>query len=102
MFDYIENIISDSSIFPETDEDPYPDNFRKIAHEIVKRLFRMYAHVYYGHFDVVSATGEHAQAHLNSSFQHFIYFAIQNKLIDDEELTPLRNLVSKLTPGTNQ
>ena len=51
---------------------PFPKNFLTIAKTILKRLFRVYAHIYHAHFrDVVRLTEE---AHLNTSFKHFIYF----------------------------
>ena len=72
----------------------FPKNFIQIAKTILKRLFRVYAHIYHQHFrcgnwnkctnaiqnifmfswlnrEVVSL-GE--EAHLNTSFKHFIYF----------------------------
>ena len=39
---------------------------------LYKRLFRLYAHVYYSHFDQLRGIG--ANAHLNTCFKHFVYF----------------------------
>ncbi|KFP87559.1 MOB kinase activator 1A, partial [Apaloderma vittatum] len=39
---------------------------------ILKRLFRVYAHIYHQHFDSVMRLQE--EAHLNTSFKHFIFF----------------------------
>ena len=47
-------------------------NFLSIAKTILKRLFRVYAHIYHQHFPEVVQLGE--EAHLNTSFKHFIYF----------------------------
>lgn len=38
----------------------------------MKRLFRIYAHVYHEHFDYVKQLN--AVEHLNTSFKHFILF----------------------------
>jgi len=51
---------------------PFPKNFLSIAKTILKRLFRVYAHIYHQHFSEVVQLGE--EAHLNTSFKHFIFF----------------------------
>ena len=74
----------------------------------------MYAHIYHQHFPEVVQLGE--EAHLNTSFKHFIYFvqvilfcisgafSVNNhdknlqefSLIDRRELAPLQELIDKL------
>lgn len=51
---------------------PFPKNFISIAKTILRRLFRVYAHVYHEHFSDVLQLGE--VAHLNTSFKHFIIY----------------------------
>ena len=51
---------------------PFPKNFISNAKTILKRLFRVYAHIYHQHFTEVVQLGE--EAHLNTSFKHFIFF----------------------------
>lgn len=51
---------------------PFPRNFQSNAKTILKRLFRVYAHIYHQHFSEVVQLGE--EAHLNTSFKHFIFF----------------------------
>lgn len=51
---------------------PFPKNFLGMAKTILKRLFRVYAHIYHQHFPEVVQLGE--EAHLNTSFKHFIFF----------------------------
>lgn len=66
-----------------------------VAKNILKRLFRVYAHIYHHHFDYITQLGE--EAHLNTSFKHFMYFIQEFKLLDDKELKPLEELIHKLT-----
>lgn len=93
-----------------------------VAKTILKRLFRVYAHIYHQHFDSVMQLQE--EAHLNTSFKHFIFFVqveyqmpperlcytvVQHanltpsvsqqefNLIDRKELVPLQELIEKLT-----
>ena len=74
---------------------PFPKNFLVIAKTILKRLFRVYAHIYHQHFREVVSLGE--EAHLNTSFKHFIFFVQEFNLIDKRELQPLAELIEKLT-----
>lgn len=97
---------------------PFPKNFVLIAKTILKRLFRVsswfvtyiynsfviliyafytqvYAHIYHQHFVEVVQLGE--EAHLNTSFKHFIFFVQEFSLIERKELAPLQELIEKLT-----
>lgn len=73
---------------------PFPKNFLSIAKTILKRLFRVYAHIYHQHFSEIVQLGE--EAHLNTSFKHFIFFVQEFSLIDKRELAPLQELIEKL------
>ncbi|XP_033111305.1 uncharacterized protein LOC117112339 [Anneissia japonica] len=74
---------------------PFPKNFLTIAKTILKRLFRVYAHIYHQHFQEVVRLGE--EAHLNTSFKHFIFFVQEFNLIDRKELAPLQELIERLS-----
>lgn len=59
---------------------PFKRNFMSVAKTILKRLFRVYAHIYHQHFDSVIQLQE--EAHLNTSFKHFIFFVqVQQSLL---------------------
>lgn len=71
MFD--ENLNKIFSFFPSCSQGvPFKRNFMSVAKTILKRLFRVYAHIYHQHFDSVMQLQE--EAHLNTSFKHFIFF----------------------------
>lgn len=70
------------------------------AKTILKRLFRVYAHIYHQHFGQVVELGE--EAHLNTSFKHFIFFVQEFKLIEKRELAPLQELIDRLTTKDQQ
>ena len=59
-----------------------------------QRLFRVYAHIYLAHFSEVICLQE--EAHLNTSFKHFVYFTKEFNLIDKKEFSPLSELMEKL------
>jgi Mob1/phocein family len=65
--------LDDQAIFPQEYGVPFPHNFVDVVKVIFKRLFRVYAHIYHSHFKHVCSLGE--EAHLNTCFKHFMYFA---------------------------
>eukprot|EP00004_Rigifila_ramosa_P014062 TRINITY_DN316_c0_g1_i1.p2 TRINITY_DN316_c0_g1~~TRINITY_DN316_c0_g1_i1.p2 ORF type:complete len:120 (-),score=24.06 TRINITY_DN316_c0_g1_i1:35-394(-) len=78
---------------------PFPKNFQTVVKNIFKRLFRVHAHIYYSHFDTIRALGE--EAHLNTSFKHFIFFVTEFDLIPKAELEPLQELVDSFLAGAS-
>jgi len=61
---------------------------------IIIRLFRVYAHIYYGHFAQVEKLGE--AAHVNTAFKHFILFVFEFELVSKKELEPMKNVIVDL------
>ncbi|OQR86136.1 maintenance of ploidy protein mob1 [Achlya hypogyna] len=94
LMSWVEEQLADSSVFPPTEGAPYPRNFVASIKNIFRRLFRVYAHVYYSHFDKIVSLG--AEAHLNSCFKHFILFVLQFDLVDTREQEPLKDLIANL------
>ena len=74
----------------------FPKNFQHVVKNIFKRIFRLYGHIYYSHFEKIQDIG--AEAHLNSCFKHLIHFILEFKLVDKKELAPLQKLIDKLIP----
>jgi len=71
---WVQMLMNDPKMFPETIDQPFPSNFKEIVSEIMKRLFRIYAHVYFRHAYDVKRSGLSHEEHLNSSFKLFYYF----------------------------
>lgn len=95
LLNWVSEQISDPALFPVDDSAKFPRNFRAQVKVIFKRLFRLYAHVYYSHFDQLKAIG--ANAHLNTCFKHFVFFVQEFKLIDEEEMQPLKKLIDRFS-----
>ncbi|KAL9996130.1 putative MOB kinase activator family [Helianthus debilis subsp. tardiflorus] len=55
---------------------PFPSNFQDVVKTIFKRLFRVYAHIYHSHFQMIMSLKE--EAHLNTYFKHFVLFTCVN------------------------
>eukprot|EP01012_Entosiphon_sulcatum_P008678 TRINITY_DN14761_c0_g1_i1.p1 TRINITY_DN14761_c0_g1~~TRINITY_DN14761_c0_g1_i1.p1 ORF type:complete len:226 (-),score=57.07 TRINITY_DN14761_c0_g1_i1:58-735(-) len=94
LMNWIEGLINDEAVFPTEDDSPFPANFHETIRNICKRLFRVYAHVYYSHFEKILELGE--EAHLNTAFKHFFIFCHEFDLLDAQEIAPLRELILNL------
>lgn len=57
LMNWAQNILDDESTFPNKIGVPFPRNFRETVRTIVRRLFRVYAHIYSNHFDQICALG---------------------------------------------
>ncbi|XP_066347474.1 MOB kinase activator-like 1A [Miscanthus floridulus] len=95
LMDWIEIQLDDEAIFPQQLGAPFPPNFRDVVKTIFKRLFRVYAHIYHSHFQMIVKLKE--EAHLNTCFKHFVFFTLEFQLIESAELAPLRELIEPLT-----
>ncbi|EGD72492.1 MOB1 protein [Salpingoeca rosetta] len=96
LMEWIETLINDEKVFPPEAHIPFPKNFHKIVQQIFKRLFRVFVHVYYHHFDRLTTIG--AEAHINTCYKHFYYFVRTFDLVPEKELLPLRELTRQLLP----
>lgn len=72
LMNWAQNILDDDTVFPNKigllyslwyrlltakSGVPFPKNFRDTVRTIVRRLFRVYAHIYSNHFDQICALG---------------------------------------------
>jgi len=95
LMSWVQSQLDDETIFPSKIGVPFPLDFELVARTIMKRLFRIYAHVYLTHFDEIQNLKE--DAHMNTSFKHFMLFVNEFELISASELEPLHDLIGTLT-----
>jgi len=95
LMTWVQEQLDNEDIFPSKVGVAFPKNFAQIVSNIFKRLFRVYAHIYHSHFPKIVSLGE--EAHLNTSFKHFIFFVQEFNLINKKELQPLAELIASLT-----
>jgi len=93
LLNWVSDQISDPNLFPVDEEAKFPRNFMVQVKQIYKRLFRLYAHIYWQHFPKMKAIG--ATAHLNTCFKHFIYFVLEFNLISKQGMAPMEKFISK-------
>ncbi|CAG7910797.1 unnamed protein product [Brassica rapa] len=94
LMNWIVTQIDNETIFPQTPEATFPPNFKDFVKVILKRLFRVYAHIYHCHFQNVVNLKE--EAHLNTCFEHLVLFTSEYQLIDEAEMEPLKELVGEV------
>jgi MOB kinase activator 1 len=95
---WIQDQLDDEALFPSRIGVAFPKNFQESAKAIYKRLFRVYAHIYHHHFDEVKSLQE--EAHLNTSFKHFVFFVKEFKLVPEQEFAPLSDLIGTWTESS--
>jgi len=100
--DYIECLlnwtqaqIDDETLFPTALDASFPPNFVDRIKAILRRLFRIYAHIYNHHFAQVCAL--RLEVHLNTSYRHFFLFVSEYQLIDPKEMIPLAEINEAIT-----
>jgi len=91
---WVESQLADETFLPVKPGTPFPPHFKKGIKVMYKRLFRIYAHVFHHHFKELAECD--ADAHLNHSFKHFVYFVKEFDLVEDSELEPMADLISLL------
>ncbi len=86
--------INDTQLFPIDPHVAFPAAFKKNVSVLFKRFFRLYAHVYYHHFQELVES--EAAGHLNYNFKHFLYVGLEFGVLqeDQKEMEPLREMVS--------
>lgn len=98
---YVEYLMSwcqrqfdDGEIFPSALNVSFKAGFKdKSAKPILKRLFRVYAHIYCHHFNEILELK--LQTVLNTSFRHFCLFAEEFHMLRSSDYGPLLELVEE-------
>ena len=91
---WVEDQINDEAIFPSSADTPFPRNYQQTVKSIFTRLFRIFAIIYTQFFSDIEGIG--AAPHLNTSFKHFIFFALEFDLVEERELEALSSIVGEL------
>jgi len=91
LMQWTQELLEDETLFPVNDTHAFPKSFRALVKTIFKRLFRIYAHVYYYHVKEIIELG--VEAHLNTAFKHFYLFIREFDLVDSQEMAPLQHRI---------
>ncbi|KAI8912459.1 Mob1/phocein [Gorgonomyces haynaldii] len=100
LMTWVQLQLDDEAIFPTKLGVAFSKDFQNVVKTIFKRLFRVYAHLYLIHFQRFEELG--VQAHLNTSFKHFILFVQHFKLIPSKELAPMDKVIQDINASYSQ
>jgi len=100
LMNWVQTLLDDENAFPHKIGVQFPKNFRDTVKMVVRRLFRVYAHLYSNHFEQICALG--IEAHLNTSYRHFFLFINEFNLIEARELAPLDELNEAILAEDNK
>ncbi|KAL9656284.1 hypothetical protein ABK040_007897 [Willaertia magna] len=95
--DNIKKTLDDETIFPSSVQVSFPKNFTKIIKELMKKIFRIYAHIWITHFVDIQKLG--LEAHVNTSLKHFLAFTLEFELLKKKELEPLKDYIHNRFEG---
>uniref|UniRef100_A0A0N5A3G6 MOB kinase activator-like 1 n=1 Tax=Parastrongyloides trichosuri TaxID=131310 RepID=A0A0N5A3G6_PARTI len=98
LMSWVADTLDDELIFPSQIGKQFPVEFHKIAQTIMKRIFRIYAHVYNEHMDYLAQLN--AVEHFNTSLKHFILFVNEFDLMNSEQMEPLSDFIEKILNQT--
>ncbi|PRP75092.1 hypothetical protein PROFUN_03928 [Planoprotostelium fungivorum] len=94
LMTWVQGILEDESVFPTSDDAPFPKTFKSTVKTIFKKLFRIYAHIYYSHAREIMDLG--VEAHLNTAFKHFYLFIREFDLVEEKEMAPLEHTIQEI------
>jgi len=94
LFTWVESLLKCSSLFPTEPGVPFRPDFLAHCRIVFKRLFRVYAHLYYSHVDNMCQLK--VLTHVNTSLKHFISFAFCFNLLSDYDIEPLMPVLTTL------
>ncbi|AAS51684.1 ADL236Wp [Eremothecium gossypii ATCC 10895] len=94
LMNWCQQQFDNEDLFPAKTNVPLKNGFNdKIAKPILKRLFRVYAHIYCHHFNEILELN--LQTVLNTSFRHFCLFSEEFHMLKPSDYGPLLELVEE-------
>lgn len=69
----------------------FPENFNETCQTIFRQMFRVYAHLYWSHFD--DMFNLNLEKAMNSCFSHFILTATTLNLLRRSDMEPMQALI---------
>ena len=89
LFEWIDDELSEFS-----DISTLPKSFKNKVSVIMRRLLRVYAHIYYCHADKVKLLG--ISKEINNTFYHLVFFILEFKLCTQQQLEPIQKFIEKI------
>ena len=96
LMTWVQSNVDNEAVFPSRIGVPFPKTFRPLIAQLFKRLYRVYAHIYCHHYQIVRQLG--LEPHLNTSFKHYVLFTEEHRLSEGSKdfYGPLGDLVESM------
>ena len=94
MLSWAGSLISNESFFVTDPKKPFPADFRSTAAKILRRIFRVYCHVFHHHWDKIEEVD--AIPLTNSCLKHLLFFMQEFDLLPDKEAAPLQDFIDEM------
>eukprot|EP00475_Leptophrys_vorax_P005226 TRINITY_DN13165_c0_g1_i1.p1 TRINITY_DN13165_c0_g1~~TRINITY_DN13165_c0_g1_i1.p1 ORF type:complete len:390 (+),score=95.27 TRINITY_DN13165_c0_g1_i1:486-1655(+) len=83
------------SQLPDEEAGDFPKTFAAQMRKVYRRMFRIYAHIYHHHFELVVRMT--AADFMDKKFTYLVFFIMEFNLMHKKELEPLQRLIDQLT-----
>ncbi|EDR24088.1 hypothetical protein, conserved [Entamoeba dispar SAW760] len=94
LFSWIANTFDNEKVFPREFGEKPPKKFIDIITKIYKRMFRVYAHMFYSHMEHLKEVKMDDIA--LQSFKHFFFFCREFNFLSKDDIAPLESMVQDL------
>lgn len=92
LMTWIQGYFNNPLYFPAQNGVQFAPGTVSIFRNILRKMFRVYAHIYCHHFNDITELG--LQPHLNTSLKHFVLFVREFDLVSQQEFGPLQELIA--------
>eukprot|EP00010_Vexillifera_abyssalis_P002463 CAMPEP_0201563268 /NCGR_PEP_ID=MMETSP0173_2-20130828/79787_1 /ASSEMBLY_ACC=CAM_ASM_000268 /TAXON_ID=218659 /ORGANISM="Vexillifera sp., Strain DIVA3 564/2" /LENGTH=218 /DNA_ID=CAMNT_0047977929 /DNA_START=94 /DNA_END=750 /DNA_ORIENTATION=- len=94
LLDWVGEQFSDETIFPLESDSAFGKQFRPTVHTILRKLFRVYAHIFCDHWERVKEVK--AETELLLCLKHYYFFVQEFSLVDKKDFEPLSKIIARI------
>lgn len=88
------SLISNEDFFVTDPKKSFPADFKSTAAKILRRMFRVYCHVFHHHWDKIEEVD--AVPLTNSCLKHLLFFMQEFGLLPEKEAAPLQDFIDEM------
>jgi len=91
---WVKKQTENEELFPTTPGAIFPENFRDICKQICRRLWRVYVHIFWHHFEKITSSGNADM--LNTHFKDNFAFVYTYDMVGSADISPVEELIENL------
>ncbi|KAL7718123.1 Mob1/phocein family protein [Entamoeba marina] len=99
LFEWVQHCFDNTKIFPDVFGSKPPKHFMSTITKIFKRLFRVYAHMFYSHQDHLKELKLNDQAYLG--FRHYYVYCREFNMLSKDDVSPLEQMIDPIDKEFN-